>query len=152
MKNLLIAIKSKAGADPGSDLYGAIADRFYFYQPPQEAAFPYIVFTVVDELNEKNFDNDPEYGVWRIQMSIYSNDESAVEVLNIYEYLKDVFDDCSMAPTNYTFYGFTRNHTTFYKNPMTGIWQLNVDYILQASVDNAAAGGSVFPYTLPFTL
>ena len=75
----------------GSDLAEDVADRLFLDEAPAGAEFPYLVYSIVSASPDKTFSE--EFIDTMIQFDIFSASTAATEVTNIYNHLKDLFDE-----------------------------------------------------------
>ena len=94
MKNLTTAIY---GLLAGSTLTGLISARLYEDEAPPGTEYPYVVYSVIGQYKEKTFTE--EYNNFRVQFSIFSTNEDATEIQDIYQAVEDLYDECAMTIT-----------------------------------------------------
>lgn len=130
MKELKQAIVSYFNADTTSAIYVDVAGRLYDTEAPQKTVFPYIVFSLVDNIpSYARFNTNYEFG--RIQFSLFSsNKTSAVEVENMYTHLKDRFDFCPLSVSGYNTLYMRRDIAFQRKDDEYGYWQYVVQYTI----------------------
>ncbi len=127
MKTLFEAIYARFQAD--SDLSANVTDM-YFDEAPDDAVFPYIVFSLID--GEEEFDSDNFYEDAILQFNIFSDEDSPEEVTDLFEYLKgDVgegtgFDFFSLEVENYTTLILERQSYNILR--VDDVWLYNVTY------------------------
>ena len=88
MKNILTAIYSKFS---GSELSSYVGGRIYLDQAPDNCEFPYVVYFVVSSTPDDVFCQKGKQTL--IQFSLFSANTSAVEVADLYDSLRTLFDD-----------------------------------------------------------
>ena len=124
-----MALYQKAAAD--SALTALISDRFYEVMAPQNAGLPYVVYSVISNVNSPTFTEKLESV--RVQFSVVSRENSSTETLNIMNALENIFDDLTKLNTGSTgrIEGFTRI-TKFYDKIYTDAgdqeWDGYMDY------------------------
>ena len=130
------AITDKFLEAPVSDLYTSIGGRFYFYNAPPGAPLPYVIYEDISNDTEFNFTST--FDNYRIQFSIFSSsaNQGAAQILNIYDYLKAVFDDCQLTVTGYQFLNCERQFSNLRKDSDQDIWQYVVDYEVVVRIDS----------------
>jgi len=127
MKTLFESIYSRFADD--TDLFGSVTDMYNTEAPPN-AVFPYIVFSLVSDVQD--FDSDSVLEDALIQFNIFSDEPSSSEACDIFEYLKGI----TVEGTGYDFYELTiDNYTTLVLKRDTAllikiekVWQYNVTY------------------------
>ena len=135
MKNLTTAIYGKLS---GSALAAHIGTRMYKGRAPEEAAYPYIVYTIVSDVPNLTFSEDFEDVI--IQFSLFSSTSSSTEVEDIYTDLKTLFDECTMSITSETLVWMIRQNTTQMvedhttRDGLIQVWHYAVDYYLMVKV------------------
>jgi len=134
MKVVFTAIYTLFSATPPTTaLNTALGGRFYPYEAPESATYPYCVYSMVSDIPDYAFGGKKDVSTFRVQFSLYSQKSSAVEVLNAYENLKTLFDGCKLSVTGYTFLSCIRENSVLYRHPETNIWQHNTDYLISIS-------------------
>lgn len=127
MKELLSAVKTYFDNNSGSDFYTGLSGRLYHKRAPQGAAFPYCVFFLIDDVPQYWFaDEEAEEAL--LQFSIFSDSNSATEVLNLYDYLKTLFDGCALTVSGYQHVSFDRDWMRYVEDPQDTTWQCDVHY------------------------
>jgi hypothetical protein len=104
MKVLQQGIYTIVTAAPGgvhNSFYTSIGGRFYFEFAPQDTVFPYCTYHIIHDTYDYTFTDNMEDMI--IQFSIFSSTSSSSEVMDIFEYLKTLFDwkDGSLSVTGY---------------------------------------------------
>ena len=77
--------------------YESFNSRIYYYEAPPEAAFPYVVFDVINETNYIDFASDGRR--YLVRVWIYTDDDSAITVN---DYTDLVVGECNYNGTNYS--------------------------------------------------
>jgi hypothetical protein len=101
MNNLSKALKAKVDELTGgnhNDFYNSINGRFFKIVPCGDASLPYVVFYLINDAPDWNFTSDFENVL--IQMNIYSDEDSASEIEDIYTKMKALFDWCTLTITD----------------------------------------------------
>lgn len=94
MKELITAIMTAFTAAPEgvtNAFYDALNGRMFLDEAPAGAEFPYCVFMVVSGIPEKTFTE--VFTDVLIQFSLFSSSSSALEIVNLYDYLKALYDE-----------------------------------------------------------
>jgi len=126
MKTLFESIYAHYAEDPIADSVNGI----YNTEAPPNAAFPYIVFSLVSDIQETSMSSVIENCL--IQFNIFSNTNSSEEACDIFELLKgDVnegegFDFYELLVDNYTNMVLRREQSFLTRD--SKIWQYNVVY------------------------
>lgn len=127
MKTLFEAIYNRFVAD--DTLYASV-NGLYNTEAPQNASFPYIVFSLVSDVQD--FDSSNLIEDTLIQFNIHSNASSASEICNIFEYLKGStvdgtgFDFYELVIDNYTTLVLKRDVARLFREEK--VWTYNVTY------------------------
>jgi len=87
-------------------LYEAIEGRLYLDVAPQQATFPYCIYSVDANID---FDFTDEREGLLLQFDIFSQNNSALEAGQLLELLKKKFDNCDLSVTNWRHIGFQRD-------------------------------------------
>jgi hypothetical protein len=91
MKNLTTAIFSKA---TGSDFLSSVNGRLYKARGPVGAPYPYAVYRVITDVPERTFTE--RYENYELQFSLFSTASGSTEIETMYNYLKALYDECSL--------------------------------------------------------
>ena len=108
MKNLTTAIFSKLA---GSALYDDINGQMFKMNVPPGTPFPYVVFSIVSDMQADTFKN--KFDDVQVQFSLFSASGSTLEIEDMYEDLKTLYDDCVLSPTGATMCLMFREDTGF---------------------------------------
>ena len=125
MKTLFEAIYTHFSA--GGDFNTDIGGRLYLYEAPQDATFPYCVYTMISAASEFYMGIEE----WRdidIQFNIYTKDHSTSNVLTFADQLAEMFDDAAVSVTGYGTVKFSRNFMALLRDPEDGSWQHSTQY------------------------
>ena len=90
MKALFTAIYNAFSSSKGA---------LYLQEAPNGATLPYIVYYLINAVPDYTFDSVTED--YSIQFSVYA--ETAETACSIFEEIKAIYDDCSLAVTGYEF-------------------------------------------------
>ena len=123
------ALYQKAAAD--SALTTLISDRFYEVMAPQNAGLPYVVYSVISNVNSPTFTEKLESV--RVQFSVVSRENSSTETLNIMNALENIFDDLTKLNTGSTgriesFTRITKFYDKIYTDAGDQEWDGYMDY------------------------
>lgn len=127
MKTLFTAIYERFTNE--SDLYASV-NGMYMTQAPDNVEYPYIVFSLVSDLQD--FDSSSILEDVLLQFAIYSDDRSPSEACDIFEYLKGNtaldtgYDFYALSVDDYNTLILKRETATLLK--VEGIWQYVVTY------------------------
>jgi hypothetical protein len=124
MKALLTAITTHFNTT--NSLKTALSGQMYPHGAKQGASYPYGAYFIISEFVDQDFSDEHESV--NVQFSIFSDEESANEILNLYEYLKALFDNQKLSVSGYTTLEFTRYAGHLIKDIELDVWQYNVDY------------------------
>jgi len=102
MNVLLTGIYSKY--TDGGDLYDALYvsatyPGLYLYKAPQEAPFPYCVYSIVTDDYDLDFVDEREDV--SVQFNIFSENNSPSEAGTLLGYLKSMYDDTALTVSGY---------------------------------------------------
>jgi len=137
LKNLSTAIYTLTSASGA--FWTSIGGRFYKAVAPSGAVYPYVVYSMIYDNNEGTFQEDIEDCLF--QFSIFSSDNSSLEVENLYTAMKAVFDKCQLSITGNTALHMLRNSATLIQDELenpngTGwVWHYAVDYNIMMQKD-----------------
>ena len=110
-----------------NDFNTAMGGRLYLYHADQEnATFPYCVYSKPVGVSNYTFVEDQEEIL--VQFSIFSNKNSANEIETAFEYLKSLFDDCTLTVSGWNFIFMHRAADRLIRDNGNNVWQHDVDY------------------------
>lgn len=118
------------------DVWDTLSGRVYFGEAPQNADFPYVVFTIVDIAHSMTIGSTPkDFDTARIDFEVFSDTRgSLIESESILNELAVLMDDASLTfvdtgGTNYTAVGCVRD---IVRGPIKDeeVWQTGVDYLV----------------------
>jgi len=127
MQTLFEAIYTRFTGD--TDL-AANASNIYNTKAPADAVYPYIVFSLVSDVQD--FDSTNVLEDVLIQFNIFSNERSPAEVCALFEYLKGItvegtgYDFYELSIDNYTSLVLKRESATLIQ--VEDVWQYTVTY------------------------
>jgi len=148
MLELFEAIFSHYQSDPLSrHLKG-----FYHTEAPQEAEFPYGVFSLVSNVQDFTYTEDFENCL--VQFNLYSDDSSPRQACELYELLKGDpvegtgFDFLELSIEEYRTVSLMRENAILTR--VEGVWQYNVTYrmVLQKTGEAAHFVSNKYMYNL----
>lgn len=134
MKQISTGIYAKCTS--GTSLHTAIGGRIYKGYAPQEATFPYIVFSLISDVPGNTWGSNIQETLW--QFDIFSIATGSTEIEDIYTYLKSLYDNCTLTVTSATFIKMTRESSALMVEEMTTsagetlVWHYSVDYTVIA--------------------
>lgn len=117
-----------AFANAASTFKTAIGGRFYFTEAPQGATFPYAVYSLVS--NDIDYYFDGHAITPMIQISIFSQDTGAAEVVDCWDKMRARFDDAAITVTGYNSVEFRRDQARLLRDPEANVWHYATDYEL----------------------
>ena len=134
MKDLFTGIYTEFVS--GSSFYDAISSGgggLWLEEAPQGTPFPYATYSLVNNSVDYNFTNQLEEAT--IDFNLYSDSTAgAVEITQLYEKLKEQFDDVSLSGgvTGYSQLKFRRENAWLNKLPSDipnkSVWGYTVQY------------------------
>lgn len=119
-----------------TDLFAAIITRYeavglsnsltglWNTQAPQEAVFPYGVFSLISDVPEWTFTEDFENCL--LQFNLFSDKSDPVEICALFELLKTAFDFLDLTISNYETVSLVRENSILTR--IEDVWQYNVTY------------------------
>ena len=137
MKNLFTGIYTEFESAPASSFYNALTGGLHLEEAPQGTAFPYATYSLVTNSPEYTWTNRIEEAT--IDFNLYSDSESGgLEIVGLYEKLKEQFDDVNLTVTGYSFLKFRRENAWLNKLPSEipnkSIWGYTVQYGVQLHI------------------
>ena len=127
MKELFTGIMTYFNADKSHAFYTGIGGRLYLSEAPQNTVYPYCVYFMMNDMPEHWFGGEVIEDV-SIQFNIYSSDHSAIQITNLYNYLKSRFDECVLAVSGYSQLTFMRQMANLLREEERDVWQCAVEY------------------------
>ena len=129
MKDLFTAIHTEFTS--GSSFYNGTSGQLYLEEAPTTAEMPYAVYNMVNTNHDWTWTSDFEDTVF--DFNLFSDSTGgATEITELYEKLKEQFDDCSLTVTGHSHLHFNRENAWLSKNsdaiPNKSIWQYTVQY------------------------
>ena len=102
MIDLYTGLYSRFATAPHSSFYNAVGGRCFFGQiAPTSTPYPYAECNIVADTHDFTWTSDFEDTV--IDFNLFSDSSGGpLEVNQMYEKLKDQFDDCSLTVTGYS--------------------------------------------------
>ncbi len=128
MQNIFDAIYNTIS---GSAFSTSIGGRFSFHEAPQKETFPYAVYNHISTIPEVASGGYLLEDVL-IQITLFSNKNSATEVCDIYDDCIALYDEASLTITGYTNLRMSRESSTMIRDPEDNVWQFNIDYRIWA--------------------
>lgn len=128
MNDLLTAIYGKFS---GSTLSTFVGGRIYLDTVPQDVVLPYIAFFIVSGIPDRTFTE--HYTDTLIQFSLFSDDESGIEITTMYDNLTTLFDECSLTITGSTLVWMRELNLTTMIDESVKHWA--VDYEVRTSLN-----------------
>jgi hypothetical protein len=107
-----------------SILHAVLAGKLYWDEAPQETRLPYAVCTLISDTPGYTFTDTHERVL--IQFDLYAADHDTAN--DLYEGLKDLFDDCDLTVAGYRFGKMERISAQRIKEPH--YWRWIVEYIV----------------------
>jgi hypothetical protein len=131
LKDLFTGIYTKFSTTPASSFYNAVSGRMYLEEAPQNTAYPYAVYSLVNNSPDLYWNSRLEEGT--IDFNLYSDSTAgATEITQLYEKLKEQFDDASLTVSGYSHLRFRRENAWLNKMPSEipnkSIWAYTVQY------------------------
>lgn len=112
-----------------NDLKTAVGGRMYPHEAADNATLPYIVYYLIDDINEYNFSDDTQR--LTVQFSIYSDSNSPGQALDIFEYLKALYDDASLSVTGFRTIRCQRGQMQLNRDEEFETWHCFTDYEIE---------------------
>lgn len=105
-------------------IYTSVGGRLYLTEAPQNTSFPYIVYYLIS--NDYDFQFEEDYEEFIIQFNIFDDDASASDIGTYFENLKSLYDWSSPTVTGYSVINFTREFAQLARDD--DVWQYTVQY------------------------
>jgi len=124
MKELFAAIFAKFNTV--NDFKTAIGGRFYPYEAPQAPVFPYAVYSLVSD--DPDFDFSDDHEEINVQFSIYSEESSVSQILDLFHKLKALFDNAKLSVTGWSLIRCQRSQSRLDRDIDMKTWGYTVEY------------------------
>lgn len=130
MQTLFNAIYARFTTLKAASAIGDATDM-YNTEAPSDAVFPYIVFSLVSDVQD--FDSDSLFEDTLIQFNIFSDNSSTIQVCEIFKALKGVtiegtgYDFFQLVVDDYNTLQLKRDNSNLTK--VKKVWQYNVTYL-----------------------
>ena len=135
MKVMTEAIFDKFSTDTGAsglNATGGIPSKLFFSEATEGTGFPYGTFDLISNTPGYVFSDGLNIENFRVQFDLFDDDSSAIDVLEIFERVKTLYDEATLTVTGFNNFFFRRDVT---RPPVRveDTWQITVDYIVQIS-------------------
>jgi len=127
MKDLFESIYTRYQATGLTTLLSA----FYNTEAPEDAVFPYGIFSLVSDTPDWTFSENFENCL--IQFDLFSKTVNAVEVCSLYEFLKDAFDFQDLFINNHITVSMVRENSNLIR--AEDVWQFSITYRVMLQKD-----------------
>ena len=132
MKDVSVAVTTKFNSSVGgihNNLYTLVSGKFYKEWATQGVTMPYVVYHIIDNVSTWTFDKTHE--AVRVQFDLFSAQESSLEVENMFLYLKEIYDWCTLTMTDHIFISMNREMSRLVREQEDRNWHYIVDYIVK---------------------
>lgn len=131
MKDLFTGIYTQYNSVAGTTLSSQLTGGFYLGEAPSTAVMPYAVYNLVNTNHDPNW--TAKYDDTVLDIALYSDSTAgAVEITNIYESVKTVFDDSKITVSGHANALLKREYAWLNKLPDIipdkSVWQYVVQY------------------------
>lgn len=110
----------------GGSFHDAVTKLRFGWAEPKDV-LPYAVYHIISNTPDWQF-GDTYYENVRVQFSLFSESNSSTEVEQLYTYLKELYDWCTLVVTGYTCLYMRRVSASLTRDTTYNVWQYNVDY------------------------
>ncbi len=124
MKALIEGIYSLFNAAVKPAFYNNMSGGMHLIEAPQNTAFPYAVFELIDD--DYDFTFTSEFSEILIEFNIFDDDSSVSNIGTYFENLKMLYDWAMPEVTGYTVVKMEREFADLDKDD--GVWQYMVQY------------------------
>jgi len=131
MDDLFTAIYTRFSTTPYSSFYNGVNGELHLEEASSSATMPYAVYNMVSSVHDWTFTSDFEETVF--DFNLFSDSTGgATEITQLYEKLKDQFDDCVLTVSGYTHLKMRRENAYLSVDseaiPNKRIWQYTVQF------------------------
>lgn len=127
MKPLFDAIYAQFTGSTGAGTpYVLMEGRLYPVEVPQSSPYPYGVYEMISDVPEYLFNQTGAIEDALIQIDLYDDDNSAVDICNLYSALIDLYDYCDLSITGYTNVFMKREYSYLSKGER--LWDYMIQY------------------------
>ena len=103
-----------------------LSGQLYPHEAPQNASFPYGIYYLITDFNEVDFSDTHEH--INIQFSLFSDEESMEQILNIFDAAKSLFDFSEITVTGHTLIDCARSNAFLKRDTENETWSYIIDY------------------------
>jgi len=128
MIDLFTAVMARYDSDDGATLRALLTGGLHHLKAPQGTSYPYGIFFLVSDVPVYTFQGKPGENTL-IQFNLFSGEPSAIDLCNIYEAVKTLYDWCTLT------YGDEPNYEHVYMERefanllwVEDVWQYSVEY------------------------
>lgn len=125
MKALSLALLARFKATP-NNFYTITSGQLFKEVARSTATKPYAVFHIISNTPDFTFTSD--YEKTRIQFDLYSDKHDSSEIEDMYTYLKELYDWCSLSVSGNLFVYMKRLSARLGKDVEEDVWFYHVDY------------------------
>lgn len=134
MKDLFTAIYTKFATTPYSSFYNAVTGLF-IETAPQNIDYPYATYHLVSNSHDYSWTSTFEEAA--IDFNLISDSTAGVlEITQLYEKLKEVYDDCALSVTGYNHLRMRRENAWLNSFPTTKPDRTLYQYTVQYNILN----------------
>lgn len=105
-------------------IFTDVSGKLYLEEAPQNTAFPYIVYHLIS--NDYDFQFEEDYEEFILQFNIFDDDRSSSDIGGYFEHLKSLYDWSTPTVTGYRVESFTREFAQLARDD--DVWQYSVQY------------------------
>ena len=131
MDDLFTGIYTRFSTTPYSSFYNGVNGELHLEEASSSAEMPYAVYNMVNSAHDWTFNTDFEETVF--DFNLFSDSTGGpTEITQLYEKLKDQFDDCVLTVSGYTHLKMRRENAYLSVDseaiPNKRVWQYTVQY------------------------
>jgi hypothetical protein len=134
MDDLFSAVYTRFNTTPYSSFYNGTSGQLYLEEAATTAEMPYAVYNMVNSNHDWTFKaNGSEFEETVFDFNLFSDSTGgATEITQLYEKLKEQFDNCSMTVSGHSHLKMRRENAWLSVDsqaiPNKRIWQYTVQY------------------------
>ncbi len=127
MKALFDGIYSQfTGSTEAGTPYVLTEGKLYPSEAPQGTAYPYGVYHLISDVPDYTFETTVTIENALVQFNLYDDDNSAVDISEIYTAYADLYDWCSLTLTGYSSVYMKREYSYLTKDE--NLWDYMIQY------------------------
>ena len=106
----------------------ALDGNLYPHEAEQGVSFPYGTYFIINDYLDYTFSEEQDE--IQVQISVFSNDKSPVEINTLYGYVKDLFDEAEITVSGHSVLSFLRTDARPIRDAEHRTWAYHITYMV----------------------